>query len=115
LHYEREVAFSARSTHRPKPEQNIAMGGMRTLLHPISAPRNLRIPVKAIPGAKILQTVRKVGDNLSAARISRPITAQSEKNPRKTALRDFTEPRTEFSHGLLDFCTKLSSIRAGRE
>jgi len=57
-------------------------------------------------GVNFLQTVRKLSDEWSADRISRPITAQSEKNTKNRALRDYREPRMEFSHGLLEFCTR---------
>jgi hypothetical protein len=63
-------------SRRPKPQQNVAMGGKRIF----SAPPNLRNSSEG-------NSLRKVGDNLSAARISTPTVAQSEKKSRKTALR----------------------------
>jgi hypothetical protein len=53
----------------------------------------------------------KLGGTLRGAQISRPVAARSRKNAKIGSLRDHTEQRIEFSHGLLDFCTLSAGLR----
>ena len=56
-------------------------------------------------GADFLQTVRKHHTLYVARKFRGPCIAEQRKIAKIGSLRDHREPRIEFSHGLLDFCT----------